>query len=396
MVSVLYITYTGLLEPLGQSQVVNYLVRLAETQSIAVLSFEKPADTRDRSAVERMQQRLSEQGIRWYRLRYHKWPPAIATWWDIVRGLFVSAWVVVIRRVRLVHCRSYIAGVIGLWLKRLFGCKFLFDMRGFWADERVDGGMWPADGRMYKIAKGFERQFLLNADAVVSLTHAGVREMQQFDYLQERTPPFHVITTCTDLNHFRPLPKPSDLPLTIGYIGAAGTWYLFDKTVQAMKVLLDLRPDARLLVINRNEHDLIQRTLDAAGVSGNRYEIASASFEQVPERIAQIEAAIFFLKPAFSKKASAPTRLGELLACGKPCLVNAGVGDMEQIVTENQTGVCLQGLSDDEIEQGVRRLLELIEEQDIANRCRRAAEKHFSLEAGVAAYLKLYESVLAA
>ena len=79
---------------------------------------------------------------------------------------------------RIVHARSYVAAVMALALKRLTGAKFVFDMRGFWADERIDGGLWPRDGRMYRVAKWFERRFLLNADHVVSLTHTDVYKRQ--------------------------------------------------------------------------------------------------------------------------------------------------------------------------------------------------------------------------
>ena len=33
--------------------------------------------------------------------------------------------------------------LIALGVKRVTGARFLFDMRGLWADERVDGGLWP-------------------------------------------------------------------------------------------------------------------------------------------------------------------------------------------------------------------------------------------------------------
>ena len=33
--------------------------------------------------------------------------------------------------------------LMALPAKRMTGAKLLFDMRGFWADERVDGGLWP-------------------------------------------------------------------------------------------------------------------------------------------------------------------------------------------------------------------------------------------------------------
>ena len=45
MAKVLYITYDGILEPLGQSQVLNYLEKLSEDHEITLMSIEKKQDT---------------------------------------------------------------------------------------------------------------------------------------------------------------------------------------------------------------------------------------------------------------------------------------------------------------------------------------------------------------
>ena len=85
----------------------------------------------------------------------------------------------------IVHCRSYVAAIAGVILKKRRGAKFIFDMRGFWADERVDGGIWKAGGLLYRGAKKVERWLLSNADYVVSLTQAGVDEIEEFPYLKD-------------------------------------------------------------------------------------------------------------------------------------------------------------------------------------------------------------------
>ena len=149
----------------------------------------------------------------------------------------VGLWLVLRYRLIIVHARSYVSSVVSLVLKRLTGVKYIFDMRGFWADERVDGGLWPKEGRIYHTAKWFERQFLLSADVVVSLTQAAVDEMRSFSYLQDHTPPFEVITTCADLDLFRTdsaelLPHSFDRPFTLGYVGSVGVWYLFGELLR--------------------------------------------------------------------------------------------------------------------------------------------------------------------
>ena len=52
MSKVLYITYDGLLEPLGQSQVWQYVSMLSEEHSITILSFEKKSDIVNKKKLE--------------------------------------------------------------------------------------------------------------------------------------------------------------------------------------------------------------------------------------------------------------------------------------------------------------------------------------------------------
>lgn len=393
---VLYLSYDGMLEPLGQSQVLAYLERLASDRPIHLISFEKPADLADGAARARVAQRMVAAGIHWHALTYHKRPSALATAWDILAGTVVGCALAWRHRLRIVHARSYVASVMALGIKRLTGTRFVFDMRGFWADERVDGGIWPAGSRMYRVAKGFERRFLLRADHGVSLTHAAVTEIARFDYLAGgRMPPFTVIPTCADLTRFAPPARPParEAGFVLGYVGSAGTWYLFDAVATAFARLRSLRPDARLLVINRGEHAHIRSCLAAAGVPDNAVELRSADHAEVPAQMARMDAGIFFIRQAFSKQASAPTKLGEFLGCGIPCLANAGVGDMAGILEGERVGIALRNFDTAAIDEGLQALLDLCADPQAAARCMAAAQRHFSLDEGVKRYREVYASL---
>ena len=54
--------------------------------------------------------------------------------------------------------------MIGLALKIKYGVKFIFDMRGFWADERLDGNIWNRNNilfkQIYQFFKSKEKQLL--------------------------------------------------------------------------------------------------------------------------------------------------------------------------------------------------------------------------------------------
>lgn len=380
-----------MLEPLGQSQVLAYLRHLADGRRIHLISFEKAGDWAKLADRERLARDIEASGIVWHPLRYHKRPSALATAWDIGCGIALGLWLVLRYRLRILHARSYVPSVIALVLKRITGVKYLFDMRGFWADERVDGNLWLRGGHMYRVAKGFERHFLLAADHVVSLTHAAVKEIQGFPYLQGRMPPLTVIPTCADLARFKPLRSEKENGgFVLGYVGTVGTWYLFDEVAACFAQLLRLRYDARFLVVNRGEHAYIRERLAVAGVPANAVELISATHDEVPRQMARMDAGIFFIKPVFSKQASAPTKLAEFLGCGVPCLGNAGVGDMADVLEGERVGVALKSFDEAALKHGLDQLLELVADPATPDRCVAAAQRHFSLDEGVRQYDQIY------
>lgn len=393
MNGVLYISYDGMLEPLGQSQVLAYLKRLVADQPIHLISFEKADDWANVTERGRLARDIAASGIVWHPLHYHKRPTALATAWDIANGMRLGLWLVLRHQLRIVHARSYVPSVMALALKRITGIKYLFDMRGFWADEKLDGG-WPHDGRMYRLAKGFERRFLLSADHVVSLTHAAVTEIHCFPYLQEHMPPVTVIPTCADLALFRPMPQVRRGPgLVIGYVGSVGR-YMFDEVVACFVELLRMRSDTRFLIVNRGEHAYIRERLADAGVPDMAVELISVAPANMPHQIVRMDASIYFTKPAFSKQAMAPTKLAELLGCGVPCLGNTGVGDMAEVLEGERVGVALSAFDQSSLAVGLSQLLALAADPSTAARCVAAAQKHFSLDEGVRRYSTVYCDLL--
>ena len=391
--AILYISYDGMLEPLGQSQVLSYLEPLAQDYEVHLLSFEKSADLGDAGRLRAMRARVEAAGIKWTHRRYHKAPSAPATAFDIAAGTATALAIAKRHRVRLVHARSYIPALIGLMVKRSTGAKLLFDMRGLWADERVDGDLWSASGSLYRVTKGIERLLLHSADHIVTLTYASVDEVRKLAAPYEWVP-LSVIPTCTDLQRFRPQPSDPGAPPTFGYVGSVGTWYLFDETLLAFRFFQAECPNARLLIVNRGEHEQIRERIAAAGIDPSSTEVVAAEHRDVPMLIARMSAGAALVKPAYSKIASAPTKLAEYLACGVPVLGNKGVGDVG-ILEERKIGVCVDSLDETALRAGVARLVELTQDKDTPGRCRAAAEELFSLDKGIAEYRRIYRSLLA-
>ena len=274
---ILYISYDGMLEPLGQSQVLAYLERLARGRRIHLISFEKSQDWRLKERRESVGRRIADAGIAWHPLRYHKSPSAPATALDVANGSARAIALAVRNRLGIVHARSYVAGVMALTVKRATGASFLFDMRGFWADERVDGNIWRRDGRLYRAAKAAERKLLLAADHIVTLTCASDKELRRWPYLQATTPLITVIPTCADLDRFTIQRPPQRDPFVLGYVGSVGAWYLLDGMLRTFILLRQERPDARLLMVNRSDPNAIEERLAAFGIAAEFAEVASST-----------------------------------------------------------------------------------------------------------------------
>lgn len=388
----LFVSYDGLAEPLGKSQVLPYVAGLvARGATGAILSFEKPADLENRAAHEALRAEVAATGVLWTPLRYHKRPTLPATLYDVSAGVAVGARLIQAHGLRAVHARSYVSALVGLALKRLLGVRFIFDMRNFWADEKVDAGAWPAGGALYRAAKYAEQRFLRAADHVVVLTERAREELATFPYLRGRVPPISVIPTCVDLDLFHPAPEgPPPGPPRLVYAGSLGGRYLTGALLRFVAAVVRRAPGARLTLLTRTDPAVVHRAREEAGLAPEVVETAAASREAVAAALRASHAGLSFLSEAYSNRSSAPTKLAEYLASGLPLVVTPGVGDTDAIVERERAGVVLRGQSN---EQAAEALLALLQDPGLSGRCRAIAERHFALPSALDAYETIWRAL---
>ena len=79
MATVLYLSYDGLLDPLGQSQILPYLEKIsAGGHSLTIISHEKI--DRAKEQIEFFENKLKKIGVSWKRLEFRP-----GKWWAIKR-----------------------------------------------------------------------------------------------------------------------------------------------------------------------------------------------------------------------------------------------------------------------------------------------------------------------
>lgn len=402
---VLFVTYNGLLEPIGQSQILPYLRGLARQGIVlGILSFEKvEADRGFFQQRSLLHQELRRSGVRWLALRYHRSRSWLVKLYDVIAGVLAVCVLTIIWRVQVIHARSAVAGMMALPALALLHRRLLFDIRGLNAEEYVDGSGWSRQGLRYRFLKAVEGHLIRRAQAVVVLTERVRTLLQRGQYVPRiNGAPIQVIPCCVDLTLFRYWADaratlrecPSGWPIFI-YSGQLGTWYLLEEMLACFRLGCDRWPSAHLLILTLSPSTIVEDAINRAGISRPRVTIRRVPYPEVPLHLSLGDIGLCFIKPSLSKLSSSPTKIAEYLACGIPILANAGVGDVAELVTRYKVGAAVHEFSDHGYQRALDHVEKLLADRERARQqCRAAAEQEFSLAWAIDQYRNLYDRIL--
>lgn len=401
MANILYISYDGLLDPLGASQILPYLKGIAAAQGgVVVLSFEKAErHAKDRDSMAAM---LMHGDIQWVPLRFTRSKGVVGKVWDLLKMYFWACRLAIRYGVRVVHTRGHPAAQIGLFIKRLTGARLIFDFRGLWVDERVDKGGWDlrrAHHRwQYRYFKSVERKLLANADQLVVLTEAVVPEVRRLG--AARSTGVTVIPCCADFEHFpladrdRRLQARGELGIppnakVLGYLGSVGRMYMLDRIFRLFELAAADRLDTHLLVITQDVSALKKLMDELVPVElHGRVHVRSCGREEVPHFIVAMDALVSLIQPSYARMAASPTKMAECFAVGIPVICNAGVGDVPEQVRLLGAGRVVDPNSDAELMAAVACLDDIVTMG--GGRLREASRGVFGLEVATKRYQDVY------
>ena len=394
-------------DPLGQSQVLPYLQGLSRHGfKILLLSCEKEAVFAINKPI--IDALVAESGIEWFPIAYTKNPPVLSTLLDI-RKLRQTAKKIHQRfGIDMVHTRPGVPALVGLWMKKKMGVKFLNDIREFYADSRVEGNMWQLNNPIYKMVYRFfkrkESEAVANNDGIVCLTYAAEKIIQQWPEFKNGTP-LEVIPCSADLELFNAAGineaaktalkeklqiQPGDFIIT--YLGSIGGWYLTDEMLDFCKTLSKKMPAAKFLFISPHRHDEIIAAASKHQLPPEKIITQKASRKEVPLLLSLSNFSVFFIKPCYSKQSSSPTKHGEIMAMGIPLITNSGVGDVQTIVEQYHSGIIIHQFNKAAYEAAAEKIAGNIKYD--TTRIRNGAEEFYSLQSAIEKYNRIYTNIL--
>lgn len=404
---ILYISYDGMTDPLGQSQVIPYLIGLSgKGHEITLISCEKKERFSEKQRF--IEELLHSGNISWHPVPYSTLPSILSKQVNLFALNKKSLQIYKEQKPETVHCRSYMAALIGLKLKKKYGTKFIFDMRGFWADERVDGNIWNLKHylhkKIYTFFKKKEIEFLTNADYTISLTQNAKDEILSWKELKGKSIPIQVIPCCADLELFskdnissermiacRDKLKMSETDFIVSYLGSVGTWYMLNEMLDFFVCLSRKRTNARFLIITPDDPGSILSFSDAKHIPREKLIIVEAKRNEVPLFLSLSDIAIYFIKPLYSKKASSPTKTAEIMGMGIPIITNTGIGDSDKIIQDSGAGLLINEFNNNEYFRIINEIdiILKIEKEKIV----KGAHHYFSLSNGIELYNNVYNAL---
>jgi len=404
MSKILYLSYDGLLDPLGQSQILPYLEGLAGlTHSITIISFEKKSKCHLQAALHK---RLMAKNIYWRPLRYHKHPLIASTVWDLLRMLACARKLIEEKKIDVIHARSYLPAIVAMKLKQQKEkTPFIFDTRGFWIDERIEGKIWNPKNPIFKLVINYlrkqEKQLFAQAESTIVLTEKAKFLLANSNPAYSNPEKTQAIPCCVDTELFSQSTVPLEIQnmwrskLKIGesnkvivYHGSWGSWYLTKQMLDFMSYAANRDPDYFILIITPDHGETILKEAMQHNIPLARVAVYSASRNEIPELLSIASLALFFIYPVFSKQASSPTKLGEIVSMSLPLITNKGVGDNDQLLDGQLPVFLVKSFSYREYELAIDFI-----SKDRKHTYSQSLIEYFSLARGIQSYDEIYRKL---
>lgn len=382
----LYITFNGLMDPLGRSQVLPYLEGLSKKGiKFYLISLEKKRDVKE---TKEIREDLKLLDINWYKLRYfgHN---TIKILFSIFQCFLVAFYLVISKKIEIIHARAYYPMLSVLPLKRIFKVKLIFDMRGFRPEQLVDERRIKKESIYYQLLKFLEKKSILAADYLVTLTPEAI-EIIRSSY-KDREIKALWMPTCVDEDRF----ETKDLisfnnKFVVVYLGSLWSYYNMPAMIDFFNILKAKIANAHFLILGNNETEKLYPLLSKKGLKKGEYTILTVKSAEVSKYLQSSNLGISFIYDTYSKKASFPTKIAEYLISGLPIVINSQSSFLKEIIASNRVGAVIERFDRRAYQKGLEELMLLFGDENLRERSKKIAKKYLAKEVCIKKYLEIY------
>jgi UDP-N-acetylglucosamine:LPS N-acetylglucosamine transferase len=398
--SILFLSIDGLTDALGQSQILPYLIGLSRMgYDISVLSVEKV----EKVALHKphIDKIIERENISWHYTLFEPSRNPIRKIFSIYKLYKKTKALCKTQKINCIHCRGFIPAAIANQLKKVLSVSFIYDIRGFFIDEKIDTGTLNLNNSLHKILvqqlHKRESSIFLNASIIVTHTEKSIPEIIKKSNSRINLKNIHVIPTCASYKEFDPalfdivkIKEELKIPIhqkVLVYIGSLGSTYLMNEMFDFFKCLE--AKNYLFLILANDKMDQYLPLLAEKKIANDRIKTFSVLRSDVPKYLSIADMGISFIRPKYAKIASCPTKMGEMAAMGLPIIFNANIGDLGKVNDDFQFGIELNTFESNEMKLAI----EILEKMD-KRMIRENTKNYFDIEKAIEKYSVIYNNIL--
>ena len=246
MKSILYISYDSILDAISKSQIIPLLNKYSYEHKVYLISVEK-----NLNEAKNYKKKFKNK-IQFKFLKYKK--NKLLKFLDILANQFLILKFIIINKIDIVHVRSYMPISLLILTKLFKNIKIIFDIRGFWFDEKYEAGLISRE--VYNFLKFFEKLLFKTADIIVTLSAVSKKIIIKKFNIKAHN--IYVVPTFTNFTNFINTKKTTNKKkITFGYIGNLKMNYEFHKVIKFLNIYNKINKNWSFLIAsNYNKKDL--------------------------------------------------------------------------------------------------------------------------------------------
>ena len=152
-------------------------------------------------------------------------------------------------------------------------------------------------------------------------------------------------------------------------------------------------PSSKLQVITAADPAVVRAALSGSELPEDAWDSKFVPYDRLPDELGVHNAGFCFHSHGLSAAGGSSTKVGEYWAMGIPVIATPGLGDVDEIIARERVGVVVRDHSDQAYRAGLDELRGLLEDAELPDRCRAAAERHYGLDQACRRQVAVYEEL---